>query len=121
MQWQLRIGYRRRFIAGGDKLFQSKLVEIEHEIAKEIALERIVAVAINNLATENIRAVFQIRLDFFLNIAVLGIKFVVFYPFCVCKIFVCHNYFSSRCDLSGLICVYLIKLGSTPSLKFGLL
>jgi hypothetical protein len=61
------------------------------EIAKEVALERIVAVAVHHLAAKYIGIIFNICLNLFLNIAELGIKLVVLCPSCVFKIFVCHN------------------------------
>ena len=70
-------GNRRTVIAGGDELFEAQLVEVGCEILEEVALKRVVAVAIHNLGAEGVRIELQVRLDLFLDINVLGIELIL--------------------------------------------
>ena len=60
-------------MAGGDELLQAQRVEVEREIAEEITLERVVAIAENRLAAKLIPIMPQ--LIFYID--KLRIKFVI--------------------------------------------
>jgi hypothetical protein len=70
-------GNGRAVVAGGDELFEAELVEVGGEILKEIALEGVVAVAVDDLVTEGVGVELQIGLDLFLDVYVLGVELVL--------------------------------------------
>lgn len=81
LKHELRIRDRRRLVARGDEPLQSERVEIEYEVAEEIALERIVAIAVHGLPAKHVRVIVQVRADFFLDIVVLRIELIILRPF----------------------------------------
>jgi len=64
-------------VAGGDELFEGELVEVGGEVLEEVALEGIVAVAIDDLATESVGVELEVGLDLFLDVDVLGVELVL--------------------------------------------
>jgi len=68
---------RRSIIAGSNQLFQTEPIEVRCKVLEEITLEGIVTIAVNNFAAECLRIEFKVRLDLFLDVDVLGIKFVL--------------------------------------------
>ena len=64
-------------VAGGDELFQAELVEVGGEVLEEIALERVVAVAVDDLAAEGVGVELEVGLDLFLDVDVLGVELVL--------------------------------------------
>ena len=64
-------------VAGGDELFQAELVEIGGKVLEEIALEGVVAVAIDNLAAESVGVKLEVGLDLFLDVDILGVELVL--------------------------------------------
>ena len=64
-------------VAGADKFFEAELVKVGCKVLEEIALEGIVAVAVDNLATEGVGVAFEISLDLFLDVGVLCIELVL--------------------------------------------
>jgi hypothetical protein len=61
-QRQFGVSDGRGFVAGGEELFKSELLKIKREIAEEVALEGIVAVAIDDLIAEDVLVEFPDRL-----------------------------------------------------------
>ena len=47
------------------------------EVLEEVAFERVVAVAVNDLAAERVRVELQVRLDLLLDVDVLSVKLVL--------------------------------------------
>ena len=64
-------------VAGGDELFEAKLVEVGGEILEEVALEGVVAVAVDDLAAEGVGVELKVGLDLLLNVDVLGVELVL--------------------------------------------
>jgi hypothetical protein len=64
-------------VAGGDELFEAELVEVGGEVLEEVALERVVAVAVDDLAAEGVGVELQVGLDLFLDVDVLGVELVL--------------------------------------------
>jgi hypothetical protein len=64
-------------VAGGDELFQPELIEVGSEVLEEVALEGVVAVAVDDLATEGIGVELKVGLDFFLYVNVLSVELVL--------------------------------------------
>jgi hypothetical protein len=50
-------------VAGGDELLEAELVEVGSEVLEEVALEWVVAVAVDDLATEGAGVELQVGLD----------------------------------------------------------
>ncbi len=67
----------RAIVAGGDEPFEAELVEVGSEILEEVALEGVVAVAVDDLATEGVGVELQVGLDLFLDVDVLGVELVL--------------------------------------------
>ena len=65
-------------VAGGDELFEAKLVEVGGEVLEEVALEGVVAVAVDDLAAEGVGVELKVSLDLFLDVDVLGVELVLF-------------------------------------------
>ncbi len=74
---ELCAGDRGPVVAGGDELFEAERVELGGEVFKEVALERIVAIALHDLAPEGVGVELQIGLDLFLDVDVLGVELVL--------------------------------------------
>ena len=68
---------RRSVIAGRDQPLQPQLVEVRREVLEEVAFERVVAVAVDNLAAERVPVELQVRLDLLLDVDVLGVELVL--------------------------------------------
>jgi hypothetical protein len=64
-------------VAGGDELFEAELVEVGGEVLEEVALEGVVAVAVNHLAAEGLAVELEVGLDLFLDVDVLGVELVL--------------------------------------------
>jgi len=64
-------------VASRDKLLEAELVEVGCEILEEVTLEGVVAVTVNNLATEGVRAELKEGLDLFLDVDVLCVELVL--------------------------------------------
>jgi hypothetical protein len=64
-------------VAGGDELFEAKRVELGGEVFKEAALERIVAIAVHDLAPEGVGVELEVCLHLFLDVDVLGVELVL--------------------------------------------
>jgi hypothetical protein len=64
-------------LAGGDQLFEAELVEVGGEVLEEIALERIIAVAIDHLVAEGVGIKVQVSLDLLLDVDVLRVELVL--------------------------------------------
>lgn len=70
-------------VAGADKLFQSQLVEVGGKVLEEVALEGVVAIAVDNLAAEGVGVEFEVGLDLFLDVNVLSVELVLLgFPRC---------------------------------------
>jgi hypothetical protein len=63
-------------IAGGDEPFEAEAVKIGGKVFKKVALEGIVAVAVDDLAAEGVGIEFEVGLDLFLDIKVLSLELV---------------------------------------------
>ncbi len=74
---ELCAGDRGAIVAGGDEFFQSELVEIGGEVLEEVALEGVVAVAVDDLVAEGVGIELKVGLDFFLDVYVLGVELVL--------------------------------------------
>ncbi len=74
---ELCAGDRGAVVAGGDELFEAELVEVGGEVLEEVALEWVVAVAVDDLAAEGVGVELQVGLDLFLNVDVLGVELVL--------------------------------------------
>ena len=61
----------------GDELFKAELVEVGGEVLEEVALEGVVAVAVDDLVAEGVRVELQVGLDLLLDVGVLGIELVL--------------------------------------------
>ena len=64
-------------VAGGDELLQAELVEVGGEVLEEVALEGVVAVAVDDLAAEGVGVELEVGLDLFLDVDVLGVELVL--------------------------------------------
>lgn len=64
-------------VAGGDELFEAELVEVGGEILEEVALEWVVAVAVDDFAAEGVAVELEVSLDLFLDVNVLGVELVL--------------------------------------------
>jgi len=64
-------------VAGGDELLEAELVEVGGEVLEEIALEWVVAVAIDDLAAEGFGVEFEVGLHLLLDVNVLGIELIL--------------------------------------------
>ena len=69
-------------VAGGDELFEAELVEVGGEVLEEVALEGVVAVAVDDLAAEGVGVEFEVGLDLFLDVNVLGVELVLLGRLC---------------------------------------
>ena len=78
-------------IAGTDELFQSEVLKILGEETGKIAPLWIIAGEQNDFISEYIGIKFQISIDFFLNIVIKRIKFIIFCRFCPRQVFRCHH------------------------------
>ena len=74
---ELSPGDRGTVVAGGDELLEAELVEVGGEVLEEIALERVVAIAVDYLAAEGVGVKLQVSLDLFLDVHVLGVELVL--------------------------------------------
>jgi len=70
-------GDGRAVVAGGDELFEAELGEVGGKVLEEVALERVVAVAIDDLAAKGVGVELQVGLDLFLDVDILGIELVL--------------------------------------------
>ena len=64
-------------IAGGDELLEAEPVEVGGEVLEEVALEGVVAVAVDDLAAEGVGVELQVGLDLLLDVNILGVEFVL--------------------------------------------
>jgi hypothetical protein len=64
-------------VAGGDELLEAELVEVCREVLEEVALEGVVAVAVDDLAAEGVRVELEVGLDLFLDVDVLRVELVL--------------------------------------------
>ena len=64
-------------VAGCDELFEAELVEVGGEVLEEVALEGVVAVAVDDFAAESVGVELQVGLCLFLDIRVLGVELVL--------------------------------------------
>ena len=69
---------RGAVVAGGNELFEAQHVELGCEVLEKIALEGVVAVAVDDLATEGVGVEFEVGLDLFLDVDVPGVEPVLF-------------------------------------------
>ena len=60
-------GDGRAVIAGGDQLPETQLVEVGGEVLEEVALERVVAIAVDDLIAKGVGVELQVGLDLFLD------------------------------------------------------
>ncbi len=67
-------GDRGAVVAGGDKSFQPEPVEVSGEVLEEVAFEGVVAVAIDDLASEGVGVEFEVGFNFFLNVNILALR-----------------------------------------------
>jgi hypothetical protein len=74
---QLPAGDRRAVVAGGDELFKPELVEVGGEVLEKVALEGVVAIAVDDLAAEGVGVEFEVGLDLFLDVNVLSVELVL--------------------------------------------
>ena len=70
-------GDGRTVVAGGDQLLEAEIVETGGEVLEEIALEGVVAVAIDDLPAKGVGVELQVRRHLLLDIVILGIKLVL--------------------------------------------
>ncbi len=70
-------GDGRTVVARSYELLEAEFVKVGGEILKEVALEWVVAVAVNDLATECVGVELEVRLDLFLNVNVLSVELVL--------------------------------------------
>ncbi len=95
---ELCAGDRGPVVAGGDELFEAELVEVGGEVLEEVALEWVVAVAVDDLAAEGVGVELQVGLDLFLDIDVQGVELVLLgiprfaqaFIICFFLCFLCH-------------------------------
>lgn len=64
-------------VAGGDELFEAELIEVGSEVLEEVALEGVVAVAVDDLAAEGVGGELPVGLDLLLDVNILGVEFVL--------------------------------------------
>jgi hypothetical protein len=64
-------------VAGGDEFFEAELVEVGGEVLEEVALEWVVAIAVDDLAAEGAGVELEVGLDLFLDVDVLGVELVL--------------------------------------------
>src|SRR6185295_2984556 len=67
----------RAVVAGSYQLFQPELVEVGGEVLEEVALEWVVAVAVDDLASEGVGVELYVGLDLFLDVDVLSVELVL--------------------------------------------
>lgn len=67
----------RAVVAGGDEPFEAELVEVGGEVLEEVALEGIVAVAVDDLAAEGVGVELEVSLNLFLDVDILGVELVL--------------------------------------------
>jgi len=67
----------RAIVAGCDELLQPELVEVGGEVLEEVALEGVVAVAVDNLATEGVGVELKVGFDLLLDVDVLSVELVL--------------------------------------------
>src|SRR5207253_1471628 len=75
-------GDGRAVVAGGDELLEPEFVEVGGEVLEEVALEGVVAVAIDDLAAEGFGVELEVCLDLFLDVNVLGVELVLLGRLC---------------------------------------
>ena len=73
-------------VAGGDELFQAELVEVGGEVFEEVALEGVVAVAVDDLAAEGVGVELEVGLDLFLDVDVLSVELVLLCCFALARL-----------------------------------
>ena len=64
-------------VAGGNELLDAELVEVGGEVLEEVALEGVVAVAIDDLAAEGVGVELQVGFNLFLDVNILGVELVL--------------------------------------------
>ena len=64
-------------VADGDELFEAELVEVGGEVLEEVALEWVVAVAVDDLAAEGVGVELEVGLDLLLDVDILGVELVL--------------------------------------------
>ena len=67
----------RSVVAGGDELLHAELVEVGGEVLEEVALEGVIAVAVDDLVVEGIRIELEVSFDLVLDVDVLGVELVL--------------------------------------------
>jgi len=75
-------GDGRAVVAGGNELFEAELFEVGGEVLEEVALERIITVAVDDLAAEGVGVEFEVGLDLFLDVNVLCVELVLLSRLC---------------------------------------
>ncbi len=70
-------GDGRAIVARCNQLFEATFVEVRGEILEEVALERVVAVAIDDLVAKGVGVELQVGFDLFLDVDILGIELVL--------------------------------------------
>jgi hypothetical protein len=118
---------RRAVIARRDQPLQRQLVKICREVLEKVALERVVAVAVDNLPTKGVRVELQVRLDLLLDVDVLRVELVLLRLFGVRQALVGSTRYAaqkstpggqlelnSRCDITSTLraCHKYIRHGS---------
>jgi hypothetical protein len=78
-------------VAGGNELTQAELIEVRREILEEVALEWVVAVAVDDFAAERVGVELQVGLDLFLDVDVLSVELVLLGFLRVCQRAVRNN------------------------------
>jgi len=74
---ELRAGDWGTIVTGSNELFEAELVEVGGEVLEEVALEGVVAVAVDDLAAEGVGIEFEVGLDLFLDVNVLSVELVL--------------------------------------------
>ena len=64
-------------VTGGDESFKPEFVEVGGEILEEIALEGVVAIAVDDLTTKSVGVEFEVGIDLFLDVEILRVEFVL--------------------------------------------
>jgi hypothetical protein len=67
----------RAVVAGRDKPLEAELIEVGGEVLEEVTFERVIAVAVDNLAAKGVGVELKISLDLFLDVGILGVKLVL--------------------------------------------
>jgi len=70
-------GDRGAVVTGGDELLEAEPVEVGGEVLEEVALEWVVAVAVDYLPAEGVGVELQVGFDLFLDVDILGVELVL--------------------------------------------